>query len=115
MNELKTPNEWTVKSRIFSKETKTDSIYNFDSVTYSNVPTILNLCWQPTEAASAIEERGRVVNTAYQAVVYDDKPISEGDLVQIDALGWFEVQSIRRYLSHRLVTVRSTDRRCGNA
>lgn len=114
MNKLKTPNEWTVKTRIFSKEVQTDSAYNFDSVTYCEQPVSVHLCWQPTEASSSIEERGRVNSSSYQAVVYDAVSVSEGDLVQIENLGWFEVQSIRQYSSHRLVTVRSTDRRCGS-
>ena len=99
---LKTPKSWTVKSRIFSAVTQRDSTYDFEQNTYSAVPTVLYLCWQPVSASAPIEERGRVPSA---------------DLVQVDGIGWLEVDSVQHFLHHRLLTANATERRApvGNA
>lgn len=108
---LKTPKSWTVKSRIFSAQTIRDSAYDFEQSTYTAVPTVLYLCWQPVSAAAPIEERGRVSSASYQAVLYSDVAVQPGDLVQVDGIGWLEVDSVQQFLHYRLLTANATERR----
>lgn len=109
---MKTPNEWTLKTFIYPKSIKRNGNYNFDISSYSNIPSArLNLCWQPVEDNTSTQERGTVTSSSYTAVVYDDTELSYGDMVKIDGLGYFLVTSIKKYITYRLVTVRSTDRR----
>lgn len=108
---LKTPKSWTVKSRIFSAVTQRDSTYDFEQNTYSAVPTVLYLCWQPVSASAPIEERGRVPSASYQAVLYSDMAVQPGDLVQADGIGWLEVETVQRFLHYRLLTANATERR----
>ncbi len=114
MKDLKTPDEWTAETKIYSKTVCSDSTYNFDSAVYSKIPSVIELCWQPIESSSDISERGLVDTSVYQAVVYDNSAINKGDLVQVNKLGWLEVQSIKRFPSYRLVNARTTERRCCN-
>ena len=87
----KTPKSWTVKSRIFSAQTIRDSAYDFEQNTYSATPAVLYLCWQPVSASAPIEERGRVLSAGYQAVLYGPVGVRPGDLVQVEGIGWLEV------------------------
>ncbi len=112
MQKLKTPSEWTVKTQVYPKITVSND-YNFDRAVYSDVPSAkLELCWQPADDSSTVQERGEVDTASYTAVVYDDKiRLNKGDMVKIEGLGYFLITSVKKYISHRHITVRSTDRR----
>lgn len=111
MEKLKTPREWTVKTKLYRKETASDE-YNFDRAVYSKIPYAqLDLCWQPIEDSSAIQEKGEMPASSYSAVIYNDIQLSKGDMVDIENLGCFLVSGIKKHIHHRLVTVHSTDRR----
>lgn len=114
MNKLKTPGEWTAQTKLFHKSIHSDSTYNYDSAVYSKKPVILQLCWQPVESSSSIDEKGLVASSVYQAVVYDNKPIHVGDLADVETIGYLEIQSIKTFLSYRLITARTTSRRLSN-
>lgn len=115
MQKLKTPSEWTTKTLVYPKITVGDD-YNFDRAVYSDVPSArLDLCWQPVDDGSTAQERGEVSTASYTAVVYDAKiRLNKGDMVKIDGLGYFLITSVKKYISHRHITVRSTDRRVQN-
>lgn len=74
----------------------------------------LNLCWQPADDTMSVQERGETESSAYTAVVYDNPAMKKGDMVHIEGLGFFIITSIKKYISHRLVSVRSTDRRAAD-
>ena len=115
MQKLKTPSEWTAKTLVYPKITVSND-YNFDRAVYSDIPSArLNLCWQPAEDSSTVQERGEVNTSIYTVVVYDNKiKLNKGDMIKIDGLGCFLITSIKKYISHRHITVRSTDRRVQN-
>lgn len=111
MEKLKTPIEWTVKTRFYRKTTVTNE-YNFDRAVYFETPYAqLDLCWQPIEDSSSVQEKGEVPVSSYTAVIYDDIQLNKGDMVEIENLGYFLISAIKKYIHHRLVTVHSTDRR----
>ena len=58
-----------------------------------------------------IEERGRVLSAGYQAVLYDPVGVRPGDLVQVEGIGWLEVETVQRFLHYRLLTANATERR----
>ena len=87
------------------------SAYDFEQNTYSATPAVLYLCWQPVSASAPIEERGRVLSAGYQAVLYDPVGVRPGDLVQVEGIGWLEVETVQRFLHYRLLTANATERR----
>lgn len=111
MSELKTPSEWTIDTVIYSRSAVSNN-YNFDRAVYSDIPSArIKLCWQPVDDSTTVKERGEVTVSSYAAVVYDDVKLKRGDMVEIDGLGVFYVSEIKKYITHRFVTVVSTDRR----
>ncbi len=107
---MKTPSEWTANTLIYPKLTVSNP-YNFDRAVYSDSPSAqLSLCWQPADDSADVQERGEITSSSYTAVIYDDVEIKHGDMAVIDGLGCFTVSAIKKYITHRLVAVRSTNR-----
>jgi len=49
--------------------------------------------------------------------LYDPVGVQPGDLVQVEGIGWLEVETVQHFLHHRLLTANATERRApvGNA
>lgn len=115
MENLRTPDEWTVKTLIYPKCENGNGNYNFERAEYSNIPIAkLKLCWQPVEDSTIINERGITNTSSYTAVVYDKVQLKKGDMVYISTEGYFIITSIKKYIKHCLITVNSTERRPKN-
>ena len=107
-----TPDSWKTKTTIYKKKFESNADYNYERSYYENSnPIELELCWQPGDDSIVTSERGETLQSSYTAVIFGSVELSYGDMVVINGLGTFLISSIKKYPSHRLVTVISTDRR----
>lgn len=116
INKFETPKEWTKETFLYPQILKTNEKYGFDTADYSDVPIPkdgLDLCWQPLEESAPTEEHGRSDNEVLKSVVhnsdYGNVKIIDGDKVVIGK-NHYLVQSVKSFLTYRLVTIRSTKR-----
>lgn len=86
------------------RKTPTLDIYNNETNTFLPGGTV-NCMWTPIVDEASIQEYGEKVNSMMQAVIYDDTAISPHDQVEISEER-YEVVSIKRYPSYRLLQVR---------
>ena len=63
----------------------------------------INVMWQPVTDEAAIAEYGERVNRMYEAVLYEGS-LDELDVVKINGEN-YEVRSIQRFNTHRLIRV----------